>query len=158
MRTPVYLAGASVDVERVKAMAARLQETGLVRITFAWFDQVAEQREAGLHDRDLGTEEQRARARADLAGVNDAAVFWALWPAQPSNGCAFEFGHVCGKEDVYTIVSGPTVGDCIFTSLANCRTEHDDAAFDAVMALVGAFHPRSSRSVMPDALCVGERP
>ena len=138
-RIPVYLAGSRAELERVTSMAARLESTGLVRVTLAWFDQVAADRAAGRTDRDLNREEQRARALSCLRATEDALIFWALWPEVHSPGVACEYAFVLGREGISKFVSGPNAADCIFTALADCRTPYDDLAFDGVMSIVRAL-------------------
>lgn len=133
MRIPVYIAASSADHARARALAERLQETGLVRITGRWFDAVA------LHgvgnDHALTDEQQIEYAGSDLMAVDEAAVFVALYGADKSEGMHVEFGYVLGKDGVTSIAVGPTAQRCIFAKLADVQAPDDEHAFDHVVDL-----------------------
>ena len=89
MTTSIYLAGASKELAFCESLRDRLTTAGNT-ITFDWMATVR----ANLHrpDREIGREERRNYALADLRGVADAGIFWLVTPEKPSIGCWVELG------------------------------------------------------------------
>lgn len=139
MAGKVYLAGPSRDLARVLPIAERLEAAG-VTITHKWWVSVMEH---GVgNDGELTAEAQRGFAAGDLQGINSADLVWALWPQSGSHGTAVELGYAIAKmgggQGLMVVASGHTAKKSIFTALATCRAESDDAAFAAVMRLLAA--------------------
>lgn len=141
-RLPVYLAGPSRELARVQRYADALEQSGLVRLTYAWQEAVL--RHGVGRDHELTLEQQREHALADLRGVCDAELVWALWPESVSAGVPLEFGFAMGLCRYYSsslclVVSGAKASNCIFTSLAVYRDASDDLALVEVLRRAQAY-------------------
>jgi hypothetical protein len=140
--TRVYVAGSSLQLERVKAAMTALRTAGHT-VTHDW---VAAVEAAGsAHPVDATEDQKTAWARDDLRGIVEAEVFWLLMPSQMSFGATFELGYaVC--ESFYrfmfkraapatttalrVVVSG-VWGGHIFDSLVHAQYDRDDHALEA---------------------------
>jgi hypothetical protein len=126
MKLAVYLAGASRELPRVKKYAKVLEESGLVRLTYRWWEAV-EKHGVGL-DHELTRELQAVHARADLDGLTEAQLVWCLWPDGPSAGVPLEFGYALAISNDWPlrlVVSGEKSSSCIFSALAHYRDTSD---------------------------------
>lgn len=126
MKLSVYLAGASRELARVKRYAKVLEESGLVRITYRWWEAVEAQ---GVgRDHELTREQQAEHAQNDLDAVGEAHLVWCLWPDGPSAGVPLEYGYALALSTdwpVRLVVSGEKSSSCIFTALAHYRDTSD---------------------------------
>lgn len=128
----VYVAGASAELERVEAFAARAIAAGH-EIAHAWWEDVRANVAAGRTDADLSDDEGRRFADADLSAVADSDAFVLLAPAGHSRGCWLELGHALAFVPCI-IVAGASARSSIFTRAAG--VDHlvaDDT--DALLAL-----------------------
>lgn len=132
---PVYVCAASRELERVVTVVKALERSGLVRLTFPWWEDVAAW---GVgRDHELTDEQRLQHARTDIDGVLAAEIVWVLWPEAPSSGVPFEFG-VAYCAGIHTVVSGPAGRRCIFTALADQRLDSDENALMEVLRWAGA--------------------
>lgn len=132
----VYVAGASRELDRVKAMVAKLEASGLVEITSRWFDAV-EAWGVG-RDAELTDDQARGHALADLQGVSEAELIWFLWPQNHSAGAFVEFGYALSLKNNTVLVSGEHSA-CIFTRLADFRSTTDENALELVLNLAAGL-------------------
>lgn len=130
----VYLAGASSELPRVLKYAAELEKRG-VTLTYPWWRDV--QKHGPGNDGTLTREAQEQYARADLRGVEDADVVWALWPSGRSMGAPFEVGYATAIGQS-VVATGERAHECIFLAMADYRDISDDLGLVEVMRLLGA--------------------
>jgi hypothetical protein len=127
----VYLAGASKEAEMVRGWVDRCRDVG-IEVTRDWASEVIAHQAKGGSDATLSIEERVKASLADLGGVCAADWVWLLVPAATrSAGCWVEFGKALGRTPI--IVSGDW-SRSIFTSLAECRFERHEMAFDWLAA------------------------
>ena len=143
----IYVAGASIEHERVASFADRLCVNDRYFITYPWWQDVAKAKAEGLSDRDMSKGQRKLQALRDLyEGVLSADVFWLLVPATSSTGAWCELGaalvsaHMAdrglgGGPDPYVVIVSGDIQASIFTSLAH----HGFATHDEALAhLLGA--------------------
>ncbi len=126
----LYVAGASLEIPRVRHWSAALERSGLVTLTHRWWECLTVD---GVNGRDLPREQQRLLAEADTRGVREADVVWLLYPRTYSTGTHFELGYAyaLGKA---IVVTGVEARRCIFPSLVeHCDDDRD--GFASVLAL-----------------------
>lgn len=147
MKLGVYLAGASRELPRVKRYAELLERSGLVRLTYRWWQDV--EAEGIGCDHELSRDEQCAYATADLRGVYEAQLVWCLWPEGPSAGVPLEYGFalaISRQNPTRLVVTGGKASGCIFTALAHYRDTSDLLGLAEVMRcareLADAHDPR----------------
>lgn len=133
MTLRVYVIGASAEIDRVEGVIAKLREAGGIEITHDWTEDVRAARAAGhATDAALSDREARCYAMNDVEGVEAAQVVLLLAPASPSFGAGFELGlafTVCHD----AIVCGPHARASIFTRLAGCVLDTDEAGVAEVL-------------------------
>jgi len=140
MKLPVYLAGASRELERVKKYAELLERSGLERITYCWWQDI-EANDVGTDHR-LTRDEQCAYATGDLRGVYEAQLVWFLWPEAPSMGAPVEYGFalaVSRQNPMRLVVTGGKASSCIFTALAHYRDTSDMLGLAEVVRVAREF-------------------
>jgi hypothetical protein len=127
----IYLAGASAEASKCKALADWAQRFGHT-ITVAWWDQVLASK---THDRDLTAAAREEFAKLDTVGVVDADILWIAIPEERGIGAWIEFGIKLGilflggshRTREWIIASGDW-RKTIFTSLAHERFDtHEEA-------------------------------
>lgn len=126
----IYIAGASTEAERCKALAWWVRSMG-GEIAVPWWDAVLA---AKVHDRELSEPARFEFAAQDLRGVDECALFWLVIPADGhGRGAWVEFGYAIGEllgsgaRRRRTIVSGDWRAS-IFTSFADERFDtHEEA-------------------------------
>jgi hypothetical protein len=130
----IYLAGASAEVARCKALGEWCRRFGH-EITFAWWDVVLA---AKTHDRDLTEDARVEYAGKDLVGVIDADALWLVVPEERGVGAWIEFGFALGSIRKFPskrlIVSGDWKKS-IFTSLAHDKFDTHEEALAFVQSL-----------------------
>lgn len=137
MKCRVYLAGASRELPRVLRYVRLLEASGLVVLTYRWWDAVAAH---GVDkDSELTKEEARRHASADLRGVESADVLWCLWPEVFSVAAPLELGYALGRRTA-TVVSGAKSHECIFTALADYRDTSDDLGLIETLRIAKAHY------------------
>jgi hypothetical protein len=137
----VYIAGASLEVDRAEAMIAALRMSGKVEITYDWTRDVRGP-DGKIAQAAMNDHAAREYAGADLEGVRKAHVVVVLPPHPPigTAGMWLEFGVALSTPGVRTIVAGPHARVSIFTRLADLVVERDE---DAIAALIGAAPVRA---------------
>jgi hypothetical protein len=139
MTIPVYLAGPSRELDRVRRCAAELDRRSDVRIVYRWWAAV-EHHGVGL-DGHLRREQQVDHALRDLRGLCESRIAWVLWPeSSPSHGAAAELGYLLAltmsdrTRAPHVVVTGRSAHECIFTSLA-WRDASDDLGLVEVLRM-----------------------
>lgn len=122
----VYVAASSGQLDRATAAMNALEERGHT-VTHDWVTEVRLVGEA--NPLDASQLEQLRWARADLAGVLDADIFWLLMPSSGGFGAAVELGYAIAK-GIPIIVSGGVPSRSIFTSFATDCLDRDDLALN----------------------------
>ena len=129
----VYVAGASQDIPRAKAIMQALRGTGMAEITHDWIPDI----ENSPGDENLTPEQHRPFAEKDVQGVIKADMLWLLTPEFPSSGAWVELGVAIGyrlakgsfSQQPIVISSGPKASRNLFCSLSDQQFDTDDAAF-----------------------------
>lgn len=133
----IYVASNRENLETVRKFQGQLREHGYT-ITHDWTDAILAEAEKGRKDTDIGRDELRAYAEADLyQGVLEADYLWLLAPAAGGTGCWIELGAALvslslAKARMFNmkevIVSG-SHHRTIFTALdgVRCVDTHEDA-------------------------------
>lgn len=131
MKTRIYVAGASAELERARAAMARVVEVGHA-ITHDWTRAMDDAGPEHL----LSNEAKEVHAFIDLEAVNRADVLWFLLPTIPSAGAWFEFGYFAqaieierctlsklfdGRPRKRIVISGAAASDHIFVAWAMAR-------------------------------------
>lgn len=133
---PLYLAGASAELRRVRKWADALEKSTAVRITHRWFEDAHTW--AG-RDAEQVAKDAAMHASGCLQGVLDARVLWLLLPASLAGGSLVEFGYALAQRKVRPplriVASGADVRRTIFTSLADEMHELDVHAFQSILQL-----------------------
>jgi hypothetical protein len=143
MTVKIYIAGASKEPARVRAMMDAVKEFGL-EITLDWLATIKAE---GAANEGLDDNKRRRYARADFDAVGNADWIWVLAPdlTSSSAGCWAELGYAQALFDVRSgalfprrkglglhhpriIVSGLGRVKCIFTSLVEREFDHDGEA------------------------------
>lgn len=111
----VYVAGASREPERVRAVMRELQAAPNVIVTHDWLTEMERRPEDTMLRHELVE-----AARADIRGMLAADVLLFLLPAEPSPGAWFELGFfarrwLMSRDGGHIIVSGDAP-DTLFTS------------------------------------------
>lgn len=128
----VYVAGASKELDRAKAVIATLREAGYT-ITFDWVEEV--ERVGDANPADPGV--RLMSAHKDVDGVQSADVFVLLHPGLENNstGCWFELGLAIGMEagpvvfiSYKTAEELATPSRCIFVDFALHTSDTPDSA------------------------------
>lgn len=132
----VYLAGASSELPRVLKYVAELEQRG-VTLSYPWWQAV--QKHGPGNDGALSQDAQERYAKADLAGVLDADVVWALWPNARSMGAPFEVGYAIAN-GLPVVATGERAHECIFLALATHRGASDEEGMAVVLRLLGSAH------------------
>jgi nucleoside 2-deoxyribosyltransferase len=121
----IYVCGGSSELEAVAERMRQLRELGHI-ITQDW---VATVRASGESNPRTATHRQRLGwSGADIKGITDADIVWAMLPVKTSFGCALEIGYALGNGKP-VIVSGDW-RTSIFTSQADARFNEHDHAFE----------------------------
>jgi len=142
MTVRIYLAGPSSELERVKKYARQLDDSGMVEITYRWWEDVEANMKAGTPDSAMSREEQSRHASSDLDGVARAQIVWCLWPSERrSEGVPVELGYAIAVGS-RIVVSGTRCHECIFTAEAEFRDAYDDVALSEVLSIADTidFH------------------
>lgn len=102
----VYVAGASREPERVRAVMRELQAAPNVVLTHDWLTEMERRPEDTMLRHELVE-----AARRDVCGLMSARVLLFLLPAEPSPGAWFELGFFARRwlisDHGHIIVSGP---------------------------------------------------
>jgi hypothetical protein len=138
-QVPLYLAGASRELDRVLPMVAKLEESGLVRFTYEWWKAV--QRHGVGKDHELTNDDRRSYALRDASAIADSRIFWLLYPDGVSFGAAFELGYAM-RCRATTIVTGKCSRNSPFPSIASFEHEVDEAGLAHVLELAWHFGAR----------------
>lgn len=137
----LYIAGASREPERVRAMMEAAKALGF-DLTLDWLAVIEA---VGAANEGLTDEQRRHHAREDLCAV-DADVVWVLAPSVPSAGAwcemqraidRVEFGPPRERGGPLLVVSGPARLRCIFASLADYEYDTDEVALGFLRGLIG---------------------
>lgn len=138
----LYIAGASREPERVRAMMEAAEALGF-ELTLDWLEVIGV---VGAANEGLTDEQRRYHAREDLCAVDDADVVWVLAPSVPSAGAwcemqraidRVEFGPPRERGGPLLVVSGPARLRCIFASLADYEYDTDEVALGFLRGLIG---------------------
>lgn len=109
----VYVAGASREPERVRAVMRELQAAPNVVVTHDWLTEMERRPEDTMLRHELVE-----AARADITGLMSARVLLFLLPLEPSPGAWFELGFFARRwlinDHGHIIVSG-SAPDTLFT-------------------------------------------
>lgn len=144
---PIYVAGASSELERCEAFIAACDEAPWLRITHDWTREVRVARASGKHTDDaLSDREANEAAEDDLGGVSAARLLVVLCPPpKTSDGMRTELGYAlrCVHSDrtmEEIIIAGPHARSSIFTRANGCHiVDSDDAAFARLRWWRGIF-------------------
>lgn len=147
----LYLAGSSKEAARVSAMGERIEALGVVVVGAWWRDNIhgAPEQWSGKDAR-LSIDVQRHIARGHQHYIDQADVFWLLFP---SNGlrstCFDELGFALARRalDRKVIVTGEKSSDDSWSSLADYRDADDLCGLAEVARMAVARH--RSRMVSP---------
>jgi len=126
----IYVAGASSELDMIRYVMKKLQDSGNLEITYDWTIPVAK---FGSEGKELTSAERREYAAKDLAGVGGADYFWLLVPGNKSVGAWVELGAAISNRRSPPTYNRPVIvvsGDLssIFTELADKRfTTHEEA-------------------------------
>jgi hypothetical protein len=143
---PIYVAGASAEVERAERWRDALLATGRFTLTHDWMAQVRAAREEGhATDRTLAEGDRVHHARADWGAVLTAHVVWLLLPEKPSTGCWVELGMALEHQrhefpSKLIVMSGANSKACLFTALVPTHVGTDVDAFDWIMTHMKIGH------------------
>lgn len=130
----VYVAAASCDLERAKKWMDRLRDEG-IHVVSDWVEIV---KEVGIaNPKDASAVDRRRWSKSDLAGVNQADVFWFLvHDLAPARGAYVELGFAY-RDGAVVVCSGDT-RQSIFTSLGE-EYDTDEEAFEDILARARGF-------------------
>jgi hypothetical protein len=138
MTVKIYVAGASKEPERVRAVMNAVKALGL-EITCDWLTAIEAE---GAANEGLDDDKRRRYSLDDLDAVRRADWVWLLAPSESrSSGCWVELGYALALADRSVenrdrhwkpwpriIVSGSGRMKSIFASLAEMEFDHDDEA------------------------------
>lgn len=129
MKTKIYIAGASSEIERAEKWIARCREAG-IEVTSTWCDNI--RKVGAANPANASFIQRREWALVDLAEVKAAHVFWLLLP---SNGhrtdgawAELAYAHAHGK---WIHASGTHHN--IFIGLVNWLHTTDEEAFREIV-------------------------
>jgi len=156
MRKGVYVAGSSAEIERARAVMAKLRERG-IHVSSTWPEIVAA--EGGIaNPRDASVEDKKKWALTDVQQAISSQVLWLLMPQGPhSFGAAFEYGFflaLCPEDEAVHVVSGDHKRT-IFTAFSLCFDNDDEALEkicemfkDEIVAIVA--EPENENAAQPE--------
>lgn len=142
----LYIAGASKEPERVRAMMEAAEALGF-ELTLDWLH-VIEVEQGGAANPACDVLRRRF-ARDDLRAVREADIVWVLAPENASTGSWCELQHAIDMRDwvpridrrlgllPLVLVSGPARLRCIFASLADYEYDTDEVALGFLRGLIG---------------------
>ncbi len=140
----LYLAGASAEASLCASFMRRIRAAG-IEITKDW---TADVLATSSSDRDLGEHVRLRHATADVHGVTEADVTWAVLPsAATSKGMWFELG-VAYAARRRVIVSGDW-RQSIFTALAARKFDTHEEALAYLVSTYGRRPLPAPYSEMP---------
>lgn len=133
-KLPIYIAGASSELTRVRKWADAIEKSGTARVTLRWFD--GAESWAG-RDAHVPLDVHEAASANCLQAIREARLFWLLLPASVAGGAVIEYGFALGhhgrKGRIRTIVSGTNLRRTVFSARADETYELDVHAFQSVL-------------------------
>jgi hypothetical protein len=160
MTLPVYVAGATRNIERTERFIAKVDAHPLLHITYAWTAAVRLETAKGVSDKEL-TDAQRVHyAVRDLRGVVEAAAFVCLAESPMSSGQSVELGGALIRKLLaeqmvgtlirlpFVIVSGGsrlsifTATDPAVSAMADHEVFDDDEAFELLVRFAKGLENR----------------
>lgn len=92
----VYVAGSSKEIERVRVVQKRIQESSFLDpVPGGDWTEFIEAEQAGKPDRTAAQ-----CARADIDAIDRSSLLFAVWPvySEPSKGLCFEIGYALARK------------------------------------------------------------
>lgn len=141
----VYICCSSREKDRANAMAAKLEALGH-EISSSWH---REDYEPGTDNR-LTRDEQIRVSNQCVGEIEDAEVFWMLYPRTASIGAFVELGYALHEQEhLDVIVTGVGSSNTVFTAIAGYRDESDDLGLVEVQRLAGIYERMQAIGSVP---------
>lgn len=142
MTFPIYLAGASRELERCEAMTALLRTIPSVEITVPWVEAIRARLTVGLTDADLTAQERRFEVvEGALRGVREAALVVALAPRGVHTSGLWAECALARELDtpVLMVASEEVQRAQLFCALGHIFVDTDEAVLPLVREIVDAL-------------------
>jgi nucleoside 2-deoxyribosyltransferase len=140
----VYVAGSSLQIERVKAAQRALEERGHV-VSHDWSSLIEEH---GANPLDASDKQITQWASDDLHGVYNADVVWLLMPSDGGFGAAVALGYALAHSKP-VVISG-AYARSIFTIFGTCY-DRDDQALEGAFGYCDCENCDAARNEAHDA-------
>ena len=147
MKTRIYIACASDEIDRAEHWIGRVKEESALRLTHDWTKQIRREQKNGRKDSDLTRVERYREASKNADGAANADILWTLAPHPDltTKGTWIEYGiglgirYRLGKAQL--VLSGDHLDSTLFTTLAKTFTS-DAEAFEYIRQISSATAQR----------------